>query len=135
MSSFSKLITYTSNFFPLALLPDQPTNLTVTNITSRSAEVSWIDPVNTGNGGLSRFWIKLKKDNSLIGNITKGKVNKYTLNNLSPYTTYEVFLAVGNKDGFGEETTSSFLTSEEGENEINIIYTFYILLFILHELL
>ena len=87
--------------------------------------------MNTGNGGLSRFWIQLKKDNSLIGNITKDKVNKYTLNNLDPYTTYEVFLAVGNKDGFGEETKTSFLTSEEGE----IIYTFYILLFILHELL
>ena len=32
--------------FPLALLPDQPAKLTVTNVESRSAEISWIDPVN-----------------------------------------------------------------------------------------
>ena len=120
------------NFFSLALLPDQPTNLTVTNIKSRSAEISWMDPVNTGNGSLTRVWIKLKKDNSLIQNITTNKVNKYTLNNLTPYTTYEISLAVGNIHGFREEIKTPLLTSEEGENEINIISTFYTLLFILH---
>ena len=135
MSFYLKLLSYTLNFFPLALLPDQPTNLTVTNIKSRSAEISWIDPVNTGNGDLTRFWIKLKKDNSLIQNITTDKVNKYTLNNLTPYTTYEIYVAVGNIHGFGEEIKTSFSTSEEGENEIIIISTFYTLLFILHELL
>ena len=134
MSSYLKLISYTLNYFSLALLPDQPTNLTVTNIKSRSAKISWIDPVNTGNGSLTRFWIKLKKDNSLIRNITSDKVNKYTLNNLNPYTTYEISVAVGNKDGFGVETKTSFLTSEEGENEVIIISTFYTLLLILHEL-
>ena len=135
MSSYLKLISYTLNFFSLALLPDQPTNLTVTNIKSRSAEISWIDPVNTGNGDLTRFWIKLKKDNSLIQNITTDKVNKYTLNNLTPYTTCEISVAAGNIHGFGEETKTSLLTSEEGENEIKIISTFYGPLFILHELL
>ena len=125
MSSYLKLISYDLNFFSLAMLPDRPTNLTVTNIKSRTAEISWIDPVNTGNGSLTRFWIKLKKDNFLIGNITNDKVNKYTLKNLTPYTTYEISVAVGNKNGFGEETITSFLTSEEGENEINIISTFY----------
>ena len=134
MSFYLKLISYTLNFFPLALLPDQPTNLTVTNIKSRSAETSWIDPVNIGNGSLTRFWIKLKKDN-FLQNITNYKVNKYTLNNLSPYTTYEISVAVGNIHGFGEETKTSLLTSEEGENKINIISTFYAPLFILHELL
>ena len=135
MSSYLKLISSALNFFSLALLPDQPTNLTVTKIKSRSAEISWIDPVNTGNGSLTRFWIKLKKDNSLIQNITTYKVNKYTLNNLTPYTTYEISLGVGNIHGFGEEIKTPLLTSEEGENEIIIISTFYTLLFILHKLL
>ena len=135
MSSYLKLITYTINFFSPALLPDQPTNLTVTNIKSRSAEISWIDPVNTGNGSITRFWIKLKKDNFLIQNITTNKVNKYTLNNLTPYTTYEISVAVGNIHDFGEETKTPLLTSEEGGNETHIISTFFALLFILHELL
>ena len=102
--------------FPLtpALLPDQPTNLNVNNIKSRRADISWMDPDITGDGGLTRFRIKLKKDNSLIQNITTNKVNQYTLNNLIPYTTYEIAVAAGNKHGFGEETITSFSTSEEG---------------------
>jgi hypothetical protein len=92
-----------------------PTNLTVTNIKSRSAEISWQDPEGHGRFGHSRFWIKLKKENSLILNITTGKVNKYEINNLTPYTTYEISIAAGNDYGFGEESSTSFLTSEEGE--------------------
>jgi hypothetical protein len=104
--------------FFLALFPDEPTKLTVTNIKSRTAEISWINPNNTGDGDLTGFWIKLKKENSLILNTTTDKVNEYELDNLTPYTTYKISVAVGNKHGFGEETITSFLTSEEGENEI-----------------
>ena len=100
-----------------ALLPDKPTKLTVTNIMSRSAEISWLDPENTGDGDLTRFWIKLKKDNSLILNTTTNKFNKYERDNLTPYTTYEISVAAGNKHGFGEEIITSFITSEEGKNE------------------
>ena len=84
--------------------------------------------MNKGSGNLTRVWIKLEKDNSAIRNLTTNKANEYTLKNLTPYTTYEISVAVGNKDGFGEETKTSFLTSEEGKNEINIISTFYTLL-------
>ena len=116
------------NSFSPALTPDQPTNLTVTNITSRSAEISWIDPVNTGNGSLTRFRIKLKKDNSVIQNITANKVNQYTLSNLIPYTKYEVTVAAENKHGFGEEAITSFLTSEEGGNGMRIFSSFVVML-------
>ena len=104
-------------FFHVALFPDRPTNFTVTNITSRSAEISWLDPKNTGDGDLTRFWIKLKKDKSLILNTTTNKLNKYEINNLTPYTTYEITVAAGNKHGFSEETNTSFMTSEEGKNK------------------
>ena len=99
------------------MVPHKPTNLTVTNITSSSADVSWLDPKRRTFTyyRISRFWIKLKKENSLILSITTGKVNEYEINNLTSYTTYEISVAAGNNYGFGEETTTSFLTSEEGE--------------------
>ena len=96
--------------------PDKPTNLTVTNITSRSAEISWLDPKYHGLNNFYRFWIKLTKENSLILNITIGRVNEYKINNLTPYTTYEISVAAGSYYyEFSEETNTSFLTSEEGE--------------------
>ena len=102
--------------FYIGLVPDKPTNLTVTNITSRSADVSWLDPKRRGEyDRFSRFWIKLKKENSEILSITTGKVNGYEINNLTSYTRYEISVAAGNSNGFGEETITSFLTSEEGE--------------------
>ena len=127
ISSFHNYLLHTSKLyfvlFPTAVLPDKPTNLTVTNITSRSAEISWLDPHNQGKYGLSKFRIKLKKENFLILDIPTRKVNKYVIYNLTPYTTYEISVAAGNRYGFGEETTTSFLTSE-GEygtqNEQNI---------------
>ena len=92
----------------------------VTNIKSRSVEMSWLDPDNTGDGNLTGVWIKLKKENSLTQNIiTKDKVNEYKLNNLKPYTIYKISVAARNKHGFGEETITSFTTSEDGKNQIN----------------
>ena len=98
-----------------ALLPDKPTNLTVTNIQSTSVEITWKAPQNTGDGSLERFWIKLTKKNSLISNSTTGKDSTYKLNNLTPYTIYKISVATGNKHGFGEETFKSFTTLEEGK--------------------
>jgi hypothetical protein len=86
---------------------------------SRSVEISWLDPENTGDDRghaavLSGFFIKLKKGNTLIRNITTDKVNERKLTNLTLYTTYQISVAAGNKHGFGEETITSFMTSEEG---------------------
>ena len=103
------------SFFFIALFPDKPTNLTVTNIKSRSVEISWLDPYHSGDKVLSRFLIKMKKENSLIVNTTTNKVNKYKSDNLTPFTKYEISVAAGNQNGFGEETITSFVTSEEGE--------------------
>ena len=101
--------------FPIGITPDKPTNLTVTNITSRSAEISWLDPKGQYGYGISRYSIKLKTKYSQILSITTGKVNVYELNKLTSYTTYEVSVTAGNHNGLGEETTTSFQTSEEGE--------------------
>jgi hypothetical protein len=94
------------------LLPNKPSKLTVTNITSESAGISWVDPANGGKDGLTGFRIKLSKDNTLILNITINKVNKYEIDNLTPNATYEISVAAGNQKGFGETTITSFRTSE-----------------------
>ena len=101
--------------FILALLPDKPTDLTVTNIKSRTARMYWVDPNNAGDGNLTGFWIKLKKENFVIQNITNYNENEYEIHNLTSYTTYKISVAAGNKHGFGEETITSFKTSEEGK--------------------
>jgi hypothetical protein len=107
-------ISYTLISFFLARFPDKPTNLKVTNIESRIADISWLDPSNTGDEGLTHF--RIKGNSSIPLNIIIKKVNKYKLNNLTPYTTYEISVAAGNKHGFGEETITSFTTSEDGKN-------------------
>ena len=91
---------------------------------SRSAEISWQDPQNSGDGNLTRFWIQLKKKNTsdLVHNITTGKVNKYQIDNLTPYTIYEISVAAGNKNGFGDETQTSLTTMEEGKNECQCLH-------------
>ena len=42
-------------------------------------------------------------------------MNEYEINNLTPYTIYAISVAAGNFIGFGEDTITSFLTTEEGE--------------------
>ena len=111
----------------LGLVPDKPRNLTVANITSSSAVISWLDPQRQRSyyrrySYSSRFFIKLKKDNTLILNISTGKVNEYEFNKLTPYSTYEISVAAGNHYGFGEDSFIAFITSEEGECEIRILF-------------
>ena len=110
----------------LGLVPDKPRNLTVANITSSSAVISWLDPLDERTYSyFSRFLIKLKKENTLILSIPTGRVNEYQLNNLTPYTTYEISVAAGNHYGFGEESVTSFLTSEEGECQMRLMIIDY----------
>jgi hypothetical protein len=43
-------------------------------------------------------------------------VNEYKINNLTPYTTYEISVAAGSYYyGFDEEIITSFSTTSEGE--------------------
>ena len=111
-------------YFSIGLIPGKPRNLTVANITSKTAVISWLDPEVGVQGFLyyaSRFFINLKKENTTILSIATGKVNKYKLYNLTSYTTYEISVAAGNYYGVGEESVTSFLTSEEGECEILLL--------------
>ena len=73
-----------------------------------------MNPKNRGYYGLSRFLIKLKKENSLIFGIAMGMVNHYRIDDLSPYVTYEISVTSGNYRGFENAATTFILTSEEG---------------------
>ncbi|XP_028416934.1 uncharacterized protein LOC114541147 [Dendronephthya gigantea] len=102
-----------------AVLPYKPRNLTANNITSRSVDVSWLDPENPNDKGswvrrVSRFFIILTKDNSPILNITTDKsVHKYEIDSLIPLTTYEISVSAGNHYGYGKKAIILFSTSEE----------------------
>ena len=83
---------------------------------------SWLDPEKQGRYDYtSRFFIKLKKENTAVLSIATGKMNEFKLKNLTSYTTYEISVAAGNHYGFGEESVTLFLTSEEGECEMRVL--------------
>ena len=94
----------------------------MTAISSRSATISWQDAKIRVFYWVSNFRIELKRDsNVIVGNITLKVVNEYKIYNLTPYTPYEISVAAGSRHGFGEESVTSFLTSEEGECEIRVL--------------
>ena len=96
--------------------PDKPRSLAMTGITSTSVKISWQSPKDWGKYRLSRFWIKIKRDSSLIRSIiTPGRQYTYQINHLTPYTEYEISVAGGNDRGYEQWTISTFLTSEEGK--------------------
>ena len=110
----------------LVLLPDEPTTLKFIKIKSRSVKLCWLKPKNEGKGYVSRFWIKLKKNNVVIQNITTRNANvEYKIKNLVPFTTYEISIAAGNMYGFGKEIVASLKTSEEGKVFLISSYLFY----------
>src|SRR5690554_3656563 len=86
-----------------------PTGLTVSNITSDSAEVSW-----TSDGNL--FEIEYgplgftQGTGTLIENITS---SPYTFTNLNPLTTYQFYIRrnCGDDDGYSSRVGSSFTTA------------------------
>jgi hypothetical protein len=105
------------------VFPDKPTNLTVTNITSKSAKVSWIDPKHPGIFNVSRFRIKLEENNTLLLDIITRKVNEYQIDHLNPFTEYRISVSAGNSRGLSNEyTITSFRTSEVGELYMQLKY-------------
>ena len=110
--AFQKYILY--NFF-IGLVPDVPINLAVTNLTPRSAKISWErDRDYLFPNPFSTYWIRLKKNNSLILNTTTTR-KRYEITNLTPNTRYEISVAAQNRYGLGQDTFTSFLTPEDGE--------------------
>lgn len=93
--------------------PGKPRNLTITNITSESVQISWRDPEHREQSAIVKYLIILKKDNSLITNITiMAGTNGYKIDHLTPNTKYDISITAVNYYTFGEEARASFFTSK-----------------------
>ncbi|XP_028402297.1 uncharacterized protein LOC114525264 [Dendronephthya gigantea] len=98
-----------------SIKPGRPFNLTVNKITSRSAEVSWLDPVVSSKNPVTRFWIILKHGGARVINkviIFRGE-NKFSMKDLTPFTNYEVSVALANSKAYGDRVKIAFRTGEE----------------------
>ena len=78
-----------------------PTNLTVSNTTENSADLSW-----TENGTATDWQIRINGDNNSIMNVT---TNPYTLTGLTPEATYTVEVRA-NCDIYGTSAWSNAVT-------------------------
>ncbi|XP_028417483.1 uncharacterized protein LOC114541876 [Dendronephthya gigantea] len=118
------------DFIGYAVLPGTPRNLTLTDITSRSADVSWLESEHPAHTLRIRYLIKVITDNSVILNVTTDRnVYRYKIDHLTPYTVYEISISARNYYGFGVAASTSFLTSEEdaNEDEINDVSKTYLI--------
>ena len=100
-----------------SILPGRPYNLTFGKITPRSAELLWSDPVIDTTERVYQVWIKLKRDNELVNDLKSSYAakNKYLINDLAPFTKYEVSVAFKNRNGFGKSTSIMFTSGEDGK--------------------
>ena len=63
-----------------------------------------------------KFKIIVTKEMLQILDVQVSNANEYEISNLSPYTTYQAFLAAANTRGFGENASVEFITAEAGKN-------------------
>ena len=90
-------------FLPVAIMPDKASILLT---TSNSIQITW-DPLPsvTDNGKLFGYKICHKLSSSLLPCETAGYVShrstSYTVENLAPYTDYNVEISAGTIAGYG----------------------------------
>ncbi len=92
--------------------PSAPSNLSASNITSTSVKLSWI--ASTDNVGVDGY--KIYKDGSLLTNTTG---TSYTVNGLSPSTTYQFYVVAYDAAGNTSDpsNTISVTTLEEEDTQ------------------
>ena len=80
--------------------PDEVTDLTASNQTSGSIDLSWEDPVNTGGSPLSDTIVnyEIAGSNNWTESDTGSTANNYTMYGLSPNTQYEFVVSVQNSN-------------------------------------
>lgn len=99
------------NFLFLSeLLPGVPRNITLSNVTAYTADLSWIKPADTGDGSLNEYQISLFRDERLVSKNTS-KFAAWHFDTLRPYTQYTVVVRAGNRHDYGRETELAFRTN------------------------
>ena len=119
------LFTISSNqknllFFTVAVTPGKPNNFTVEVISSKTVQISWLDPVVASVEPVKFLWIVLKQEkvttyNKIFKDVDKKPKNNFMFKNLAPFTEYSGYVVLGNDNGYGEKVSFKFITAEAGK--------------------
>ena len=102
------------------MTPGKPNNFTVKSISSKTVQISWLDPVVASVKPFTHLWIVLKQKKALYYNIIFDDVDKKPKNslmfkNLAPFTNYSGYVSLANNNGYGEKFNFLFITAEAGK--------------------
>lgn len=96
------------------LRPGAPLSLTFSHVTAHSADLSWLKPSDTGDGGFTDYQIILFRDGNFDSNYTSVSETKH-FSALRPYTKYSVVVQAGNQHGYGLKAELTFRTNSTGK--------------------
>lgn len=105
----SKIVSGTT----LVDLPQAPTNLTASKVTSTGSSLAWRAPINTGGARITDYDLETSRDNGANWiKVTKKTSNstRFALTGLDPVTTYLFRVSAVNSKGAGAAVTGSFTT-------------------------
>jgi len=98
---------------PEAVLPNVPTDLTVSDVTKSSFKLGWKTPVDDGGAYITNFSVELSRDNGVTWvspKVTETNSQEYTVFGTAPGTTYLVRIAAVNKVGRSDYLSGSVTT-------------------------
>jgi titin len=105
----SKIVSGTT----LVDLPQAPTNLTASKVTSTGSSLAWRAPINTGGARITDYDLETSRDNGANWiKVTKkaSTSTSFALTGLDPVTTYLFKVSAVNSKGAGAAVTGSFTT-------------------------
>ena len=101
-----------------------PLNLMVTASGSRALQLSWDPPEeDKQNGEITGYQVEWSIATSSNVEIVSGGITSFTVENLTPFTTYNCSVSSSNVAGNGPKAYMTGTTAEEGKQSIS----FYIL--------
>ena len=95
--------------------PNPPDQVTITQMTCNSVTVNWTPPTDNGNAEITQYRVLVYKDSKDILVHTNTTMMSYEVTSLEPDTNYTVEVRAGNVGGFGNGTSTNFITKETGD--------------------
>lgn len=92
-------------------LPKPPTNLHISETTTTSITLSWTYEIGTEDIEYYVIQYKPKSHGQGFEEVSGITQNSHTINNLTPYTEYEIYLIANNKYGRGPPSAPLFVTT------------------------
>lgn len=96
----------------LATVPSAPSNLTITDMQSTSAVISWVAPADLGGLNLTDYKVETSRDGQTWSVVPKPSSTSRTLklSGLSPGSQYQLRISAVNLVGSGAQLTGSLTT-------------------------